>query len=123
MKKATTVLWAATVLSAALLAVSAKNVFPAYAQTPNKNCNELSITLLHPYIDSAITGFYGHSRRYEIGDSSLEIVERDGNIFTVKVKVDTFEGAHNDYFTETLLFRITPLDVMLEKYVHSDFTA
>lgn len=90
-------------------------------QYKNTNMDELSITLLHPYIDKAITEFYGYSRRYEIGDSDIEILERKGNIFTVKVSVDTFEGAHNDYFTEIMTFTVTPISITLENFLHCDF--
>lgn len=93
----------------------------AYEQSVTSNYNELSITLLHPHIEKAITDFYGFNRRYEIGDSKLEILNRDGNIFTVKVTVDTFEGAHNEYFTEIMTFTITPSSVTLESYRHTDF--
>lgn len=90
-------------------------------QYKNTNIDELSITLLHPYIDKAITEFYGNSRRYEIGDSDIEILERKGNIFTVKVSVDTFEGAHNNYFTEIMTFTVTPISITLENFLHYDF--
>lgn len=101
----------------------AKQIVPAHAyeQSVSSNCNELTITLLHPHIGKAITDFYGFNRRYEIGDSKLEILNRDGNIFTVKVTVDTFEGAHNEYFTEIMTFTITPSSVTLESYRHTDF--
>lgn len=81
----------------------------------------LSITLLHPYIEKAITDFYGYNRRYEIGDSKLEITDRTGNVFSVKVTVDTFVGAHNNYYTEILIFTITPSAVHLDNYTHTDF--
>ncbi len=95
-----------------------------YAQThlyQNLYCDELSITLLHPQIDKAITEYYGYSRRYEIGDSSIEILKRTGNVFTIKVFVDTFEGAHNDYFTEIMTFTVTPFSITLENYMHCEF--
>ena len=85
------------------------------------NYNELSITLLHPYIEKAIENYYGYNRRYEIGDSQIEILERKGNTFIVEVKVDTFEGAHNNYFTEILTFNISPNSVTLNSYLHSEF--
>lgn len=92
-----------------------------YADTEYANDNELSITLLHPYIEKAIEDYYGYNRRYEIGDSYLEILERKGNVFTVKVKVDTFEGAHNNYYTEVLIFTVMPTSVVIDDYTHSDF--
>lgn len=97
--------------------------YPCHAQAQglSSNENELSITLLHPYIEKGITDFYGYSRRYEIGDSQIEILDRNGNIFSVKVVVDTFEGPHNDYYTEILIFTVTPCSVTLEKYTHSEF--
>lgn len=90
-------------------------------QNENTNCDELSIVLLHPHIEKAITEFYGYSRSYEIGDSDIEILKRKGNIFTVKVTVDTFEGAHNNYFTEIMTFTITPFSITLDNYIHCDF--
>ena len=45
----------------------------------------------------------------------------NGNVFIVKVKVDTFEGAHNNYYTEILVFTVTPTTVTLNDYSHSDF--
>ena len=98
--------------------------YSAYAFCPPTECqdyNELSITLLHPHIEKAIGSYYGYNRRYEIGDSQLKILERQGNVFTVEVRADTFEGAHNDYYTEILTFKISPLSVTLIKYVHSEF--
>lgn len=92
-----------------------------YADTKYSNYDQFSITLLHPYIEKAIEKYYGYNRRYEIGDSYLEILERRGNVFTVKVKVDTFEGAHNNYYTEILIFTVTPASITLEDYSHSDF--
>ena len=109
-----------SIFSIALFSAQKPSLY-TYAQSSSSNCQELSITLLHPHIEKAITDFYGYNRRYEIGDSKLEILERDGNIFTVKVRVDTFEGAHNDYFTEMLKFTITPSTVTLEDYTHTDF--
>lgn len=103
--------------------IGAYGFSPVYADTSNKNGEELSITLLHPYIERAIVDFYGYNRRYEIGDSYLEILQRDGNIFKVKVTVDTFEGAHNDYYTEIITFTVTPSDITLESYKHSEFIA
>ena len=91
------------------------------AQPEKINCGELSITLLHPHIEKAITEFYGFNRRFEIGDSDIEIIHRYGNVFTVKVTVDTFEGAHNSYYTEILTFTVTPSSVTLEDYIHSEF--
>lgn len=93
----------------------------AYSQSSSSNDQELAITLLHPHIEKAITDFYGYNRRYEIGDSKLEILERNGNVFIVKICVDTFEGAHNKYFTEMLNFTITPSTVTLKEYAHNDF--
>lgn len=95
-----------------------------YAQTishQNLNCDELSITLLHPHIENAITEYYGYSRRYEIGDSSIKIINRTGNVFTVQIFVDTFEGAHNNYFTEIMTFTVTPFSVTLDDYIHCEF--
>lgn len=101
-----------------LLFSQTKTVF---ANAVSSNYNELSITLLNPYIEKAIEDYYGYYRRYEIGDSQLEILDRKGNVFTVKVKVDTFEGAHNNYYTEVLVFTVTPTTVTLDNYSHSDF--
>ena len=92
-----------------------------FANAASSNYNELSITLLNPYIEKAIEDYYGYYRRYEIGDSQLEILDRKGNVFTVKVKVDTFEGAHNNYYTEILVFTVTPTTVTIDNYSHSDF--
>lgn len=77
--------------------------------------------MLNPHIEKAIEDYYGYYSRYEIGDSQLEILDRKGNIFTVKVKVDTFEGAHNNYYTEVLQFTVTPAAVTLDNYSHSNF--
>ena len=93
----------------------------ANAQGISSDEKELSITLLHPHIEKAITDFYGYNRRYEIGDSTLEIANRTGNVFSVKVTLNTFEGAHNNYYTEILLFTITPSAVHLDNYAHADF--
>lgn len=101
-----------------LLFSQTKTVF---ANAASSNYNEFSITLLNPYIEKAIEDYYGYYRRYEIGDSQLEILDRKGNMFTVKVKVDTFEGAHNNYYTEVLVFTVTPTTVTLDNYSHSDF--
>jgi hypothetical protein len=101
-----------------LLFSQTKTVF---ANAASSNYNEFSITLLNPYIEKAIEDYYGYYRRYEIGDSQLEILDRKGNVFTVKVKVDTFEGAHNNYYTEILVFTVTPTTVTLNNYLHSDF--
>ncbi len=101
-----------------LLFSQTKTVF---ANAASSNYNELSITLLNPYIEKAIEDYYGYYRRYEIGDWQLEILDRKGNVFTVKVKVDTFEGAHNNYYTEVLVFTVTPNTVMLNNYSRSNF--
>ena len=101
-----------------LLFSQTKTVF---ANAVSSNYNELSITLLNPYIEKAIEDYYGYYRRYEISDSQLEILDRKGNVFTVKVKVDTFEGAHNNYYTEVLVFTVTPTTVTIDNYSHSDF--
>lgn len=101
-----------------LLFSQTKTVF---ASAVSSNYNELSITLLNPYIEKAIEDYYGYYRRYEIGDSQLEILDRKGNVFTVKVKIDTFEGAHNNYYTEVLVFTVTPTTVTIDNYSHSDF--
>ena len=101
-----------------LLFSQTKTVF---ANAVSSNYNELSITLLNPYIEKAIEDYYGYYRRYEIGDSQLEILDRKGNVFTVKVKIDTFEGAHNNYYTEVLVFTVTPTTVTIDNYSHSDF--
>lgn len=87
----------------------------------SSNIDELSITLLHRHLDKAITEYYGYSRRFEIGESDIEILERTGNVFTVKVTVDTFEGAHNDYFTEIMIFTVTPFSISLNEYIHCEF--
>ena len=101
-----------------LLFSQTKTVF---ANAVSSNYNELSITLLNPYIEKAIEDYYGYYRRYEIGDSQLEILDRKGNVFTVKVKIDTFEGAPNNYYTEVLVFTVTPTTVTIDNYSHSDF--
>ena len=101
-----------------LLFSQTKTVF---ANAVSSNYNELSITLLNPYIEKAIEDYYGYYRRYEISDSQLEILDRKGNVFTVKVKVDTFEGAHNNYYSEILVFTVTPTTVTIDNYSHSDF--
>lgn len=98
-----------------------------YAQeiTDSENKDELIITLLTPEIVKAIEEYYGHTRGFEIGDSHIRIVKRgDGqnwNVFIVEVKVDTFEGPHNDYFTEYLTFTVKPFSVTLDDYRHSEF--
>lgn len=105
----------------ACFSISTVNIkIPTYAQSYS-NCEELSITLLQPHIEKAITDYYGYNRRFEIGDSQLDILERKGNVFIVKVKADTFEGAHNNYYTEILTFTVTPFSVTLDNYLHSDF--
>ncbi len=109
------------VITGCSFAEKTKIDFPAYAQTTYSNHEELSITLLQLHIEKAITDYYGYNRRFEIGDSKLEILERKGNVFTVKVTVDTFEGAHNNYYTEILTFTVTPVSVTLNNYLHSDF--
>ena len=106
-----------------LFAANMQNTLTAHAKTDSNNRDELAITLLHPHIEKAITDHYGFFRLYEIGDSDIEIIERDGNIFTAKVTVDTFEGPHNDYFTEVMTFVVTPSEVTLKSYTHSDFVA
>ena len=53
--------------------------------------------------------------------SKLKITNRTGNVFSVKVTIDTFESAHNNYYTEILLFIITPSAVHLDNYTHIDF--
>ena len=63
----------------------------------------------------------GYNCRYEIGDSKLKITNRTGNVFSVKVTIDTFEGSHNNYYTEILLFTITPSAVHLDNYTYTDF--
>ncbi len=105
-------------LISGLLFTPTKTIF---ADADSSIYNELSIALLNPYIEKAIEGYYGYYRRYEIGDSQIEILDREGNVFNVKVKVDTFEGPHNDYYTEILLFTVTPTTVTLYNYSHSDF--
>lgn len=87
----------------------------------NLNCDELSIALLYPHIEKAITEYYGYSRRYEIGDSTIEIIKRTGNVFNVQVTVNTFEGPHNDYFTEIMTSTVTPFSITLDDYLHCDF--
>ena len=64
----------------------------------------------------------GYNPRYEIGASKLKITNRTGNVFSVKVTIDTFEGAHNNYYTEILLFIITPSSVHLDNYTHIDLS-
>lgn len=110
-------------ISGSLIFYHASNpkVAATYAQTYNNDYNELSITLLHPHIEKAIENYYGYNRRYEIGDSQLVILKRKGNVFDIKVTVDTFEGAHNDYYTEILTFTVTPFSVTLNEYIHGEF--
>lgn len=115
-----------TVLSALLVisligVIAFNNPNVAKADAECSNYNELSITLLQPHIEKAIENYYGYNRRYEIGDSQIEILERTGNVFIVEVKVDTFEGAHNNYFTEVLMFTVSPNSVTLKSYLHSEF--
>ena len=123
MKKAILIIFLIVLIGGNVATVLNK-FYPTYAtctQTETNNYDELSITLLHPHIEKAIENYYGYNRRYEIGDSHLKILERRGNVFKVEVKVDTFEGAHNDYYTEILIFKVTPLSVTLESYIHSQF--
>lgn len=101
--------------------ISNHNFSTVHAYARQNNGDELSIALLHPHIERAIADHYGYARRYEIGDSDLEILQRNGNIFTVKVTVDTFEGAHNDYYTEIITFTVTPSEVTLKNYTHNEF--
>ena len=121
MKKLRSILLAAIIVCSMLFAVNRQNIFTAHAQRDNNDRDNLSITLLHPYIEKAVTDYYGFFRLYEIGSSDIEILERNGNIFTVKVTVVTFEGPHNDYFTEVLTFIVTPSEVTLKSYTHGDF--
>lgn len=94
-----------------------------YADSKNKE--ELIITLLTPQIENAVKHYYGYDRRYEIGDSHIEILKRgDGqnsNIFKIRLKIDTFEGSHNDYYTEFLTFTVSPNEITLNEYQHSEF--
>lgn len=121
MKKFRTILLAAIIACSMLFAVNTQSTFSTHAQTENNSRDDLSITLLHPHIEKAITDYYGFFRRFEIGSSDIKILERDGNIFTVKVTVNTFEGPHNDYFTEVMVFVVDPYEVTLKSYTHSDF--
>ena len=102
-------------------AITFNNPNISRADAECSNYNELSITLLQPHIEKAIENYYGYNRRYEIGDSQIDILERKGNVFIVEVKVDTFEGAHNNYFTEVLTFNVSPNSVTLNNYLHSEF--
>lgn len=96
-----------------------------FNQTDSKNKDELIITLLTPQIENAVKNYYGQDRRYEIGDSHIAILKRgDGqnsNIFKIELKIDTFEGAHNNYYTEFLIFTVSPHEIILNEYRHSEF--
>ncbi len=99
--------------------------FSVSDQADSKNKEELIITLLTPQIENAVKHYYGYDRRYEIGDSHAEILKRgDGqnsNIFKIRLKIDTFEGPHNDYYTEFLTFTVSPNEIVLNEYQHSEF--
>lgn len=80
------------------------------------------ITSLSPYIDKAVTQYYGYPKQSALFWTKILNIKREqqsGYSFTVKLQVRTFEHAHSSPIgIETLTMSVSPLGVKLISYEH-----
>lgn len=80
------------------------------------------LTALSPSINKEITNYYGYIKQYGLYDTRIDSIKREhegGFSFMVKVKVETFEHAHNPpYGKETITFQVDPSGVKTISFIH-----
>lgn len=76
--------------------------------------------MLFPYISDAVEKYYGESRQYtEAG--ILNIVKTDNGAYKLKVKFETFVGAHNPpYGKDILTISYDNSQIKVENFHHED---
>jgi hypothetical protein len=88
----------------------------------NKLLTDTLVTLLDPYISEAIADYYGYQKSYELYDARVLDISRKeagGFSFEVKVRINTFEAAHNPpYGKETIILAVDVDSVKVIKFIH-----
>ncbi|MGG2025859.1 DUF3888 domain-containing protein [Gottfriedia sp. S16(2024)] len=88
----------------------------------NKLLHDTLLTTLDPYISKGVEDYYGYHKAYGLYDAKILNINRDreGSFgFTAKVKVNTFEHAHNPpHGKETMIFHISPIGIKKISYNH-----
>ncbi|MGE5672778.1 MAG: DUF3888 domain-containing protein [Mycobacterium leprae] len=91
---------------------------PQGAQWENVRPDDsFALVFLHavrPQIQAAITGAYGGTPLYEnVRVVAVRRLKSDPQVADVEIRADTFEGAHNPLGTVTVVFRSTPLQLIV----------
>ncbi|WNR45053.1 DUF3888 domain-containing protein [Paenibacillus roseipurpureus] len=97
---------------------------PSSKETTEKLTHDTLLTTLFPYLQQAVTSYYGHPKQFDLFNAKILHIkrEREGGFgFIVNVQVKTFEGAHNPpYGTETITIDVNPARVSVTDYKHKD---
>lgn len=91
-------------------------------ETQERLMHDTLITSLSPYIDKAITQYYGYPKQSALFWTKILNIKREqqgGYSFTVKLQVRTFEHAHSSPFgNETMTMSVSPFGVKVISYEH-----
>lgn len=84
-----------------------------------KNIEEFILSMLSPYIESAIKQYYGEFRQY-MGAGILSIEKYEGK-FKLKIRVETFVGSHNPpYGIESMIITKDQSGIKVQDFKHED---
>ncbi len=83
---------------------------------------DMFITLMDPYINQALTKYYGQSYQYDLFNVNVISASRPEGYrtfsFIVKIEVKPFVGAHNIIGIDHITYKISPSVVKLEEFEH-----
>ncbi len=95
-----------------------ENPLPNYTFTDKLN-QEFILSMLSPYIESAIKQYYGEYRQY-MSAGILSTEKSDGK-YRLKIRVETFMGPHNPpYGIETMIITEDGSGIKVEDFKHED---
>ena len=91
------------------------------AQNNEKILTDTFLTTLYPYINNAVTGYYGQLKQFSPADAKVISITRKnegGYDFDVVVTIMPFEKAHIYLGTDTVTMNVSAAGVTVINYSH-----
>lgn len=82
---------------------------------------DIFMSMLIPYIDEAVSNYYGKSLSVYIPGKILSIERPNGYrtlYFVIKVQVSSYEGPHNFVGVDNITLSVAGKNIKVEKYEH-----
>ena len=80
---------------------------------------QVILSLISSYVDKAVEDYYGSSREY--GYEGISDIEKVGGEYRLKIRLETFTGAHNPpYGLDTMTVIIDFNGIRVENFKHEE---